>query len=78
MSKMNTLDKQIQGVIQNSISRTMKIKIPLQNNEEERNILLQILKEQAELKQKMAMLRLSIENLRSDIAVIKHHHEYNC
>lgn len=78
MPKMNTLDKQIQGVIQNSISKTMKIKIPLQNNEEERNILLQILKEQAELKQKMAMLRLSIENLRSDIAVIKHHHEYNC
>lgn len=78
MSKMNTLDKQIQGVIQNSISKTMKIKIQLQNNEEERNILLQILKEQAELKQKMAMLRLSIENLRSDIAVIKHHHEYNC
>lgn len=75
---MNTLDKQIQGVIQNSISKTMKIKIQLQNNEEERNILLQILKEQAELKQKMAMLRLSIENLRSDIAVIKHHHEYNC
>lgn len=75
---MNTLDKQIQGVIQNSISKTMNIKIPLQNNEEERNILLQILKEQAELKQKMTMLRLSIENLISDIAVIKHHHEYYC
>lgn len=75
---MNTLDKQIQGVIQNSISKTMNIKIPLQSSEEERNILLQILNEQAELKQKMAMLRLSIESLRSDIAVIKHHHEYNC
>ena len=46
MHKMNTLDKQIKGVIENSISKTMNIKIPLQDNEQERNLLIQIIKEQ--------------------------------
>ena len=32
---MNTLDKQLKGIIENSISRTMKIKIPLQENDNE-------------------------------------------
>lgn len=75
---MNTLDKQIQGVIQNSISKTMNIKLPVQYSEQEKNILLQILTEQRELKQRIALLGFSVESLRNDIAVIKHHHEYYC
>lgn len=75
---MNTLDKQIQGIIQNSVSKTMNIKIPIQDNEQERNLLLQIIKEQEELKSNMKSLRIGFEQLRADIMVIVHHHEYNC
>ena len=33
---MKTLEKQLQGIIQNSVSKTMNIKIPLQENTEDR------------------------------------------
>lgn len=75
---MNTLDKQIKGVIENSISKTMNIKLPIQSNDEERNLLLHIIKEQEELKNNMKSLRIAFEQLRTDIMVIVHHHEYNC
>ena len=75
---MNTLDKQIQGVIKNSIAKTMNIKIPVQYSEQEQNTLLQILTEQRELIQKITLLGFKVETLINDIAVIKHHHEYNC
>lgn len=75
---MNTLDKQIKGVIENSISRTMNIKIPLQNNDNERNLLIEIMKEQKMQEQQIRSLKIAIEQLKSDIAVIVHHHEYNC
>ena len=75
---MNTLDKQIKGAIENSISRTMKIKIPLQENDDERNLLVQIIREQELQRQKINSLILAFEQLRADIMVIVHHHEYNC
>ena len=75
---MNTLDKQIKGVIENSISKTMNIKIPLQNNEQERNLLIQIIREQELQRQKINSLIMAFEQLRTDIMVIVHHHEYNC
>ena len=75
---MNTLDKQIKGVIENSISRTMNIKIPLQDNEQERNLLVQIIREQELQRQKINSLIMAFEQLRTDIMVIVHHHEYNC
>lgn len=75
---MNTLDKQIKGVIENSISRTMNIKIPIQDNEQERNLLIQIIKEQELQRQKINSLIMAFEQLRADIMVIVHHHEYNC
>ena len=78
MLKMNTLDKQIKGVIENSISKTMNIKIPLQNNEQERNLLIQIIREQELQRQKINSLIMAFEQLRADIMVIVHHHEYNC
>lgn len=78
MYKMNTLDKQIKGVIENSISRTMNIKIPLQDNEQERNLLIQIIREQELQRQKINSLIMAFEQLRADIMVIVHHHEYNC
>ncbi len=75
---MNTLDKQIKGVIENSISKTMNIKIPLQDNEQERNLLVQIIREQELQRQKINSLIMAFEQLRTDIMVIVHHHEYNC
>ena len=75
---MNTLDKQIRGVIENSISKTMNIKIPLQDNEQERNLLIQIIREQELQRQKINSLIMAFEQLRADIMVIVHHHEYNC
>jgi len=75
---MNTLDKQLKGVIENSISRTMKIKIPLQENDNERNLLMQIIREQEIQEQQIKALRIAFEQLRADIMVIVHHHEYNC
>ena len=78
MFKMNTLDKQLKGIIENSISRTMKIKIPLQENDNERNLLMQIIREQEIQEQQIKALRIAFEQLRADIMVIVHHHEYNC
>lgn len=75
---MNTLEKQLKGVIENSISRTMKIKIPLQENDNERNLLMQIIREQEIQEQQIKALRIAFEQLRADIMVIVHHHEYNC
>ena len=48
---MNTLEKQLQGIIQNSVSKTMNIKIPLQENTEDRNLLLQVLKAQVKIQE---------------------------
>jgi hypothetical protein len=70
---MNTLDRQIKGVIESSISRTMNIKLPLQSNDEERNLLLHIIKEQEEQRNNIRALRMAFEQLRSDIMVIVHH-----
>ena len=78
MYKMNTLDKQIKGVIESSISKTMNIKIPLQDNDQERNLLIQIIREQELQRQKINSLIMAFEQLRADIMVIVHHHEYNC
>ena len=78
MHKMNTLDKQIKGIIENSISKTMNIKIPLQDKEQERNLLVQIIREQELQRQKINSLIMAFEQLRADIMVIVHHHEYNC
>ena len=78
MHKMNTLDKQIRGVIEKSVSKTMNIKIPLQDNEQERNLLVQIIREQELQRQKINSLIMAFEQLRADIMVIVHHHEYNC
>lgn len=75
---MNTLDKQIKGVIESSISKTMNIKIPIQENDYERNMLVEIMKEQEKQAQQIRALRMAIEQLRTDIMVIVHHHEYNC
>lgn len=75
---MNTLDKQLQGIIQDSISRTINVKIPLQENEQERNLLIQMIKEQELQRQQIKSLRMAFEQLRADIMVIVHHHEYNC
>ena len=75
---MNTLDKQIKGVIENSISRTMNIKIPLQDNEQERNLLIQVIREQELQRQKINSLIMAFEQLRTDIMVLVHHNEYNC
>lgn len=75
---MNTLDKQIKGVIESSISRTMNIKLPLQSNEDEKNLLLHIIKEQEAQASNIRALRMAVEQLRADIMVIVHHHEYNC
>ena len=71
---MNTLDKQIKGAIENSISKTMNIKIPLQDNEQERNLLVQIIREQELQRQKINSLIMAFEQLRTDIMVIVHHH----
>lgn len=75
---MNTIGKQIEGLIQDSVSRTMNIKLPLQDNDQERNMLIEIMKEQERQKQQIRALRIAVEQLRSDISVIVHHHEYNC
>lgn len=75
---MNTLDKQLKGIIENSISRTMDIRIPLQENEQDRNLLIQMIKEQELQRQQIKSLRMAFEQLRADIMVIVHHHEYNC
>ena len=50
---MKSLDKQIQDIIQDSVSKTMNIKVPLQSNMEERNLLLEILRNQERLNKKM-------------------------
>ena len=78
VDNMNTLDKQIKGVIESSVARTMNIKIPLQDNEQERNLLVQIIREQELQRQKINSLIMAFEQLRADIMVIVHHHEYNC
>ena len=58
--------------------KTMNIKIPLQDNEQERNLLVQIIREQELQRQKINSLIMAFEQLRTDIMVIVHHHEYNC
>lgn len=75
---MTTLDKQLKGIIENSLSKTMNIKIPLQNNNYEKNLLLQVIKNQSIILERITKLRAEVSLLRSDIAVIKHHHEYYC
>ncbi len=62
---MNTLDKQLQGIIQNSVSRTMNIKIPLQENTEDRNLLLQVLKTQEKIQEDIKRIQVSLSTMSS-------------
>ena len=78
MLKMNTLDKQLNGIIEKSVLNSINIKIPIENTTNEENILNKIMYKQIEIEQQIKSLRISIEKLRTDISVIKHHHEYNC
>lgn len=73
---MKTLDKQLQGIIQNSVSKTMNIKIPLQENTEDRNLLLQVLKTQEKIQEDIKRIQVSLSTMSSQINVLNHHHDY--
>ena len=68
--------KQLQGIIQNSVSRTMNIKIPLQENTEDRNLLLQVLKAQVKIQEDIKRIQVSLSTMSSQINVLNHHHDY--
>lgn len=67
MRKMKSLDKQIQDIIQDSVSRTMNIKVPLQSNIEERNLLLEILRNQERLNKKIESIYIKIAMMNNQI-----------
>lgn len=69
---MNTLEKQLQGIIQNSVSKTMNIKIPLQENTEDRNLLLQVLKAQVKIQEDIKRIQVSLSTMSSQINVLNH------
>lgn len=60
---MKSLDNQLQGIIQNSISRTMNIKVPIQKNDEERNLLKEIIETQK-------IMQMEIENIKATTRLI--------
>lgn len=60
---MKSLDSQLQGIIQNSISRTMNIKVPIQKNDEERNLLKEIIETQK-------IMQMEIENIKATTKLI--------
>lgn len=64
---MESLDKQIQDIIQDSVSRTMNIKVPLQSNIEERNLLLEILRNQERLNKKIESIYIKIAMMDNQI-----------
>ena len=63
---MKSLDKQIQDIIQDSVSKTINIKVPLQSNMEERNLLLEILRNQERLNKKMESIYENINHEQSN------------
>ena len=73
---MKTLEKQLQGIIQNSVSKTMNIKIPLQENTDDRNLLLQVLKAQVKIQEDIKRIQVSLSTMSSQINVLTHHHDY--
>ena len=76
---MNTLGKQLEGIIEKNLQKTMNIKIPINvddiNND---NLLMKVYLEQQEQRKQLSYIRFMIDQLRSDIQKIVHHHEYNC
>ena len=76
MHKIKTLEKQLQGIIQSSVSKTMNIKIPLQENTEDRNLLLQVLKAQVKIQEDIKRIQVSLSTMSIQRNVLNHHHDY--
>lgn len=73
---MNTLEKQLQGIIEKNVAKTMNIKIPLQENTEDRNLLVQVLRVQMKIQEDIKRIQVSLSTMSSQINVLNHHHDY--
>lgn len=73
---MNTLEKQLQGIIEKNVAKTMNIKIPLQENTEDRNLLVQVLRVQTKIQEDIKRIQVSLSTMSSQINVLNHHHDY--
>lgn len=79
MSKNNnSLGNQLKGIIEESLSQTMSIKVPISTNESDRDLLIQIAREQQLLAKEIRKLQMQMHILDTDIQTIVHHHRYNC
>lgn len=73
---MNTLEKQLQGIIEKNVAKTMNIKIPLQGNTEDKNLLVQVLRVQMKIQEDIKRIQVSLSTMSSQINVLNHHHDY--
>ena len=72
----NTIDKQIKEMIESSISRNMNIKLPIQSNEAEKNLLVQIINNQTEIIKESTSIRICVAQLKTDVSGLKRQFEY--
>ena len=72
----NTIDKQIKEMIESSISRNMNIKLPIQSNEAEKNLLVQIINNQTEIIKEITSIRMCVAQLKTDVSGLKRQFEY--
>lgn len=73
---MKSLDSQLQGIIQNSISRTMNIKVPIQKNDQERNLLNEIIETQKNILIELENIKAVTRVIANNINMKNHSYDY--
>ncbi len=75
---MNSLDVQLNNIIQRSLNSSGSLEILLKGNKEENYSIKDIVLQQEEIKQSVGVLTTAIKDLRKDLEIIVHHHNMSC
>lgn len=75
---MNSLDIQLNNIIQRSINSSGSLEILLKGNKEENYSIKDIVLQQEEIKQGLGVLANTIKDLKKDLEIIVHHHNTSC
>lgn len=75
---MNSLDVQLNNIIQRSLNSSGSLEILLKGNKEENYSIKDIVLKQEELNRSIGTLASVINDLRKDLEIIVHHHSMNC
>lgn len=74
---MSYLEEQIKQIIKNNVPKTISLDLPIKNNFEKDNLLLQILKNQEEINERIKSIYIKISRLETSINCLPYGNKYS-